>query len=328
MREARLLRIGREIFLAALGMPLDTVEPWVLARLTTILEEREVLAGQTLFSAGSTSEFIYFMREGRVRYTRAGGPSWTFQGRWVLGGFEALGERPSTHTATALTTFRAMRVPITAWVEMLEDSFPIARSAVTNASRAVARLEELVPSAAPASAQDAPVLGVAPPGPLSLTERLALLFDVRMLRGVGVQALADLAGVSEQVSVASGDVLVARGRGCDRLLRIVDGEVVAERSDPSVARRYGPGDLVCGAAVLGGVVDAWEARAVTPTRCIAVPLESLFDLMEEHFELVRSTLFALGVRRGLLLDYLAGASGDLLVAGGDRPAIQSPVAQR
>jgi CRP-like cAMP-binding protein len=327
VREARLLRIGREIFLAALGMPLDTVEPWVLARMTSILEEREVHAGQTLFSAGETAQFMYFMREGRVRFTRAGGPSWTFQGRWVLGGFEGLGDRPSMRTATALTTFRAMRVPIGPWVEMLEDSFPIARSAVTNASRAVARMEELVPSGAPASALDPPVLGVAPPGELSLTERLALLFDVRMLRGVGVQALADLAGVSEQVSVDRGDVLVAHGKGGDRVLRIVDGEVVAERSNPSVVRHYGPGDLVCGAAVLGGVVDAWEAKAVTPTRCITVPLEALFDLMEEHFELVRSTLAALGVRRGLLLDHLAGPSGDLLLVG-DRPAIQSPVAQR
>jgi len=313
MREARLLRVSREIFLAALGIPLDTVDPWVLARLTTILDEQEVRAGQTLFSAGEIPEFLYFMRDGRVRYTRAGGPSWTFQGRWVLGVLQAIGDQPSTRTATALVDFHAMRVPTAAWVELLEDSFSLARRAVTNASRSLARMEELVPAGAPPSAHGPSLLAEVPPGTLSLIERLALLLDTRMLRGVGVQALADLAGISEQVSFAAGEKIIARGGGAERVLRVIDGDVLAERSNPSVVRHYGPADLVCGAAVLGGSVDAWEARAETPTRCISVPLESLFDLMEEHFDLVRSTLTALGMRRELLLDHIAAASGDLVM---------------
>lgn len=313
MHEARMLRIGREIFLAALGLPLDTVDPWVLGRLTTILDEQLVRAGHTLFTAGDAAEFIYFMQDGQVRYTRAGGPSWTFRGRWVLGGLEALGDRPSTHTATALVDFRTMRVPSVAWVELLEDSFLLARSAVVNASRAIARMEERIPASAPPSARQSPLLEVLPSGPITLIERIALLLDVRMLRGVGVQALADLAAICQQASFAAGEILIPRGSGCDRILRVIDGEVLAERTDPAVVRRYGPADLVCAAAVVGGAADAWEAKAVTPTRCVSIPLEALFDLMEEHFDLVRSLFGALAARRELLLDHLAAASGDLLL---------------
>src|SRR5580658_4908645 len=151
MHEERLLRIGREIFLAALGLPLDSMDSWVIDRLTSILDEQEVHAGQALFTAGEPVEFLHFMQDGQVRFARDGGPSWTLKGRWLIGGFEALGDRPATYTATAVADFYGMRVSAVAWVEMLEDSFELARSAVVNASRAVMRLEDRVPTGAPVS---------------------------------------------------------------------------------------------------------------------------------------------------------------------------------
>jgi len=305
------LRIGREIFLAAFGLALDSVDPWVLDRMTSILDEQEFRAGQTLFAAGEPVEFLYFMQDGRVRFTRADGLSWTLRGRWVLGSFEAIGDRASAHTATALSDFRGMRVSGAAWVEMLEDSFPIARSAVVNASRATTRLEERVPTGDLVAPDVAPLLSTVPPGTLSLVDRLALLLDVRMLRFGGVQALADLAAVSQQVSFAPGESIVERGVSQDHLVRIVDGEALAEREDPAVVRRVGPGELVCGSAILGRVADAWRARCVTPIRGISFPISALFDLMEEHFDLVRSRLAALSGRRQQLLEHLAATTPDL-----------------
>jgi CRP-like cAMP-binding protein len=313
MDEERLLRIGREIFLAALGLPLENVDTWVIDRLTSILDEYEVHPGQTLFTAGEPVESLLFMQDGEVRFTRVGGPSYTLRGRWVIGAFEALGDRPATQTATALGNFQAMRVSAVAWGEMLEDSFQLARSAVVNASRALTRLEERVVTRAPVLPRDASPRPSAPPGMLSLVERLALLLDVRMLRSAGVQALADLAAVSQQVSFAAGELIVERGVEHANLICIVDGEVLAERESPAVERNYGPGDLVCGAAILGRVAEAWHARAITTTRGISFPIEALFDLMEEHFDLVRSTFVALGARRELLIAHLAAESTELVL---------------
>jgi CRP-like cAMP-binding protein len=314
MAEERLLRIGREIFLAAFGMSLENVDSWVIDRMTSILDEQEVREGQTLYAAGGPVAFIYFMQDGEVRFTRDGGPSWTVKGRWVLGGFEALGDRPAAYTATAVSDFRGLRVPTVDWVDMLEDSSQLARSAVVNASRTLMRLEERVPTGAPASAREASTLSSVRAGTLSLVERLALLLDVRTFRLAGVQAVADLAAVSEQVSVAAGELVLERGARPGHLIRIVDGDVLAESAAPAMRRSYGPGDLICAAAVLGGVSGPWQARAITPIRGIGVPLEALFDMMEEHFDLVRSTFAALGARRELLIEHLAAASGDLVLA--------------
>jgi CRP-like cAMP-binding protein len=234
------------------------------------------------------------------------------RGRWVIGAFEALSDRPATHTATAVADFYGMRVPAIAWAEMLEDSFQVARSAVMNASRALMRVEERVPTGAPASLREESPLPSVPAGTLSLVERLALLLDVRLLRFAGVQALADLAALSQQVSFAEDDVILDHTEG-EHLIRIVDGEVLAQREDPAVERHYGSGDLICGAAILGRVANGWRARAITPVRGISFPVEGLFDLMEEHFDLVRSTLTALATRRALLIEHMAARSPDLVL---------------
>ena len=58
MGDDGLLRIGREIFVAALGLPLDSVDPWVIDRMTLILDDEPVHSGQTLFTAGAPVEYL------------------------------------------------------------------------------------------------------------------------------------------------------------------------------------------------------------------------------------------------------------------------------
>jgi CRP-like cAMP-binding protein len=307
MRDERTLRIGREIFLAAFGMPQEVLAGWIIDRITAIVEERSFHAGDRMLTEGEPAEFLYFMREGEVRFTREGKPPWTLKGRWVIGGYDIIAERLATRTAVAVGDFRALRVPAEAWVEMLEDSPQMARSAVVNASRALARLEERIPTGAPASPRDTPQCAE-PFATLGLVERLSLLMDVRMLRQAGVQVIADLAAMSRPVSFAAGDRVLERGAERERFVQISDGEVLAERKGPDVERHYGAGDLVCGAPVLGQKSEDWEARAVSPVRGIAFPIGGVFDLMEEHFDLVRSAFAAIGARRELLLDHMAAQS--------------------
>jgi CRP-like cAMP-binding protein len=312
MREERMLRTGRELFLAAFGLPLGDVDPWVTDRLTSMLEERDFHAGETLVSASEPIESLLFMMDGEVRFTRNGRPSWTTRGRWVIGIFDVLADRPATYAATALRDFRGLQLPAAAWIELLEDSAQLSRQLVANASRTVAHLEARVPEEGPL-ASAAPPPPSPPPGDLALVERLALLLDVRMLRLAGVQALADLAAVSRRVSFAAGETVFERGTESEHLIRIVEGEVLAQRTAPEVVRRFGPADLVCPAAILGGVAGPWRAHAIVPTSGLAFPIEVLLDLMEEHFDLVRSTMAALGARRNLLLEYLAAKTDPLVL---------------
>jgi CRP-like cAMP-binding protein len=312
MHDPALQRLGGELFMATLGLPVEQIEPWALDRLTALLEDRAVAAGDVLYKAEEAADSFFFIQDGEVRMTREGKPPWTIRGRWALGALEAVLEMPRTHTATALRDFQAMRVPSAPWIELLEDSFQIARSAVLNAGRATAILEERIPELPRRPAPWVERRGGLPV-PLPLVERLALMVDVRMLGGAGVQSLVDLAASTEESSYEAGATVLHRGGARTDIFLVVEGEVLAVRQDPEVVRHYGPGDVLLGVASFGPTAPAWEARAVSRTRVLSFSVEFWFDLMGEHFDLVRSTLAALSIRRDTLIEHLAARDGGLVL---------------
>src|SRR5262249_59733974 len=83
---------------------------------------------------------LYFMSRGAVRLAREGSPAWTLDGRWVLGGNDVLLERPRNRTATALTDLELVTIPGGAWLELIEDSFDLARMIVQNTAPRTAGL--------------------------------------------------------------------------------------------------------------------------------------------------------------------------------------------
>jgi CRP-like cAMP-binding protein len=306
-------RISRELFLAGFGIALDEIDPWAIDRMTSLLDEQDFRAGDVLYSRGDAPDHIYFMQDGAVRMSKPGSSPWTFRGRWLLGVYDAFSEQGRTRDAVALTDFHTMHVSVPSWLELLEDNPRLARAAVTNSARGVAQLEERLPTGPPRPPRVVSPLGPARSARLSLVDRLAALVDVRMLRGAGVQALVDLAADSEEVSFERDQVILPRGVERDRMLLVVDGEVLSSRADPPVERRHVAGDIVGGVCAFGSPALAWEARALSPGVGIAFAIEAWFDLMEEHFDLVRSTLAALMRRRELLMDHLAEASGGLVL---------------
>jgi len=318
MFDARRKRIGREMAIAAFGVSPDRFDPWVLDRFTDIVEEEHVQAGQVLWPAGHVVETLYFMQEGHVKGTRRGAPPWTFHGRWFLGAFEGHLDRPATRSLVALSDFYALKFGRAAWLDLLEDSFDVTRRAVTAAATAVALLDERLPMVerpAPPRvilrAADGLVGGRPSPadGSLTMVERIAFFTEVGMSLNVGVQALADLANVSKDLSVKPGASVFDSGEANDHFFLVVDGEVEATRKDPDVRRRYAPGEVVTGAAALSERRAHWAARAVGSARLLAVPIEAWFDLTEEHFELASSTLAVFAQYRERILDQLAAEAG-------------------
>jgi hypothetical protein len=82
MFDLRLRRIERELFLGVFDVSLERFEPWVLDRLTDMLDEQHVPAGKVLWRAGEAVESLYFMHQGRTAMKREGAPDWIFAGRW------------------------------------------------------------------------------------------------------------------------------------------------------------------------------------------------------------------------------------------------------
>jgi len=302
IRDTRLLRISRELFLAAFGVEQQTIDFWVVDRLTSLMEEEDVQAGRVLAVAGEALEYVYFMQQGAVQMTRPGAAPWNLSGRWVIGAMEAQLERPLTRTVTAMSDFRAMKIRPTAWRELLEDSYLLARNAIRFGSAAVAQLEQRLPGGLPSpnAKLPPPVLHQDP----TVIERLAFLAEIETLRGAGVQPLAELAVVSQERDFAPGELLFERGFAHQELFIVVEGEVVAKCGDIDALWHYGPRDIVCGAACFAGALE-WQAKATRKTRTISFRLEAWFELMDEHFDLVRAAISALALRREALLDHLA-----------------------
>jgi len=310
MPEQARARILRELHLAAFGVPLLGLESWVTDRLTSMSEEDSARAGHEFFSVGEVAEHFYFVLEGRVELSRPGAAGWTLGRRSVFGMADALVDRHRQRTATALTDVELMRVRTDAWIELLEDCFELARALVAGAANATALLEERLwttdrPVMTAAGRAKAPL-----PPRLNVVERLALLMDAPVLRGAGVQPLSDLAVVSEEVVTDVGQPIFGRGTAGDRVFVLIEGDAEGARESPRARWRGAVGDIVCGMGALGERGAAWEARAVTRTRTLAFRLEDWFDLMEENFEMVRSTLAIILTHRERCLEDLAGRSGD------------------
>jgi CRP-like cAMP-binding protein len=301
-------RLLRELLFVAFSAD-RRADPNVAARLTRSLGERRVQAGETVFSAGELPDRVYFMPEGRLRFTRPGSPDLVREGRWVLGLQEAVSMTPRRRTAVALGEARLLTVPAAAWLEILDDRADVARRMLIEIARANTAMHVRL----------APDGGFPPVGPpacaspesgMNVVERLLFLGGVPLLAGAGVQALADLGRAADERMVAPGEALFERGAPRDRLHIVVSGVVEARHLEPRVTARFGLGDLVGGAVALGDTALSWEARAVEPSRVLSLPLDIWVDELEDHFALFRSAMAALVDEREDLLDRVVERTGE------------------
>jgi CRP-like cAMP-binding protein len=309
MPDTHRLRVSREIFLTAFGAELGAVEPWVTDRLTAMLEDEDVCAGESLFSAGDPADYFYFLRRGTVKLVCEGSEARTVHGPGVIGVFDVLLDRPRMRSAIVLDSPELMKVRADAWIELLEDSFELARAAVLRSAREVALLEVLLLGKRVLPWPVGPRPSYPVGARLGLIERLALLMDAPPLRAAGVQTLSDLAASSEEVVVAPGSVLFEGQVTRSRFFLVVEGQVDGLHEPSNMVCPFGPGDIVSGAGAFGEPALAWTARAKTKARTLAFRIEDWFDLMEEHFDLVRSALAASALERERLLDLLASNPG-------------------
>jgi CRP-like cAMP-binding protein len=312
--DPRLERLSRELFFVAATLGAgQTLPSWVVDRITSRLDEVDVTAGQVVFAAGSPAEFVYFMTDGRLLLTREGAAPWTYEGRWAVGMFEVVLDRLRVRTATALSDFRMMRLRADAWLDILEDSFLLGRAALERAAGTVADLADQLAVRGLVPQPMVACLMPLPRGKLNLIERLAVLYELVHLRGSGIQPLAELAGVAEEVTFEPGDRILEASVRKNRTFVVLRGEVEASRADPPFKRPFGPGTIVLAAASFGEGSIPWEAHAKTEVRALAVPHDDWFDLLEEHFDMLRSALGAMAIQRDRMLEQLAAQSGGLIL---------------
>ena len=269
-------------------------------RLTAMLEEEECPAGERIYSEGEPPDHFYMLRQGRLEFLRSDRPVEILEAPRAFGLMDVLAERPRTMSAVAASPVQLLRIRSDAWLELLEDSFELARTSVLALARATAAAEERVWANCTPPASPSPLALDGASGQLDIVERAALLMHTPMFRGVGVQPVSDLAAAAEEMQFAAGEHLFGRG-SCDRIFVIVEGHVEAGRMDPRVTWQGGPSQIVCECLCFGALASTWEARAKTRTRVLAFGVDDWLDVLQENFEMIRATLATFARERERLL---------------------------
>ncbi len=340
------LSIERQLFLRS----------WMLARplaksmsyLTNFMREAYFPAGSVLFREGASAQNIYFVMRGEIHLVAPGEEAFRFSDRSVIGIIDLLQDRPHTRSAVAVTDVSALVMRGEDWLDLLEDNFEFARSAIVN--NAAALLEEsrdlpdlglasaaprttMRPSAPPPDGGSAAVRGdapitvpVLPPGgigpnqPLDLVGKLLVLRSAPALFMARIQALTLMAEIAEDITYEPGESVFSEGETPTATYLVARGRVELVSAHLEVPVVYSAGSLVGGYAALAEGSRRVSARALDRATLLVLRNEELYDLLEDHFELARSLIAYMAAERSRILLIRAAQ----LAASGTHPAVPKP----
>ena len=122
-----------------------------------------------------------------------------------------------------------------------------------------------------------------------------------------------LASVSSVRDFEKGATLFSEGDASDSLYTVIEGHVkvfkTTARGTDVILEIFGPGDPVGAVAVYESRPYPASAVALEPTRCLLIPRQAFFSLLETHPTLVRGLLVGLTHRLGELTNRLTELSG-------------------
>ncbi|MEJ7729911.1 MAG: cyclic nucleotide-binding domain-containing protein [Polyangiaceae bacterium] len=344
------LSIERQLFLRSWMMDRPLAKS--LSYLTSFMREAYFPAGSVLFREGASAQNLYFIMRGELHLVTPGEDPFRFSERSVIGIIDLLQDRPHTRTAVAVTDVSALVMRGEDWLDVLEDNFDFARSAiVTNAASLLEESRDLPdlglapvalrstmrPSAPPADGGSAAVRGAAPmtvpplpPGgiganqPLDLVGKLLVLRSAPALSMARIQALTLMAEIAEDVTYEPGETIFSEGETPGATYFVARGRVELVSARLEVPVVYTAGSVVGGYAALAEGPRSVSARALDRSTLLVLRNEELYDLLEDHFELARSLIaYMAGERSRVLLiraTQLASSGTHLAVPGIDLAA--------
>jgi CRP-like cAMP-binding protein len=109
-----------------------------------------------------------------------------------------------------------------------------------------------------------------------------------------MQAVTKLAELARDVGFAAGDSLTGPDSVPSTVYLVIAGTVeVRHRSEPRLSARFGASEVVFIDAAITSVLPEYEVVAVTEAIVLLLDLDDLLDVMEEHIDVVRSTLVSM-----------------------------------
>jgi CRP-like cAMP-binding protein len=310
-------RAVHEIFLTSfLGedelLDMDVLGP-AFGRLAECMTDEDFGPGEVIFRPGDAARDYLFVASGEVVLKMADGSIMTFGERGVVGGGDVTAARAHAQTATATGQVHLVRLPQDAMWEVIEDYFLIAQVMLRNASKATQELRLQLARQGAYPALRAHDLASTADITLNLVDRILAIRATAPFRRAPMQAVTKLAELARDVGFAAGDSLIGPDSVPSTVYVVIGGTVeVRHRKEERLAERFGANEVVfIDASITSALLD-YDVVAVTPAIVLLLDLDDVLDVMEEHVDMVRSTLVSMTDDfERLLKEALANVNGKL-----------------
>lgn len=263
---------------------MDRLSAAHLAAIAAHAREEFFARGSTLVAPNQQVETLFLVVDGQVALSRSGRSEGEVGPGSSVGLLHLLARAEAGLEATAVTDALTLRLDWDDHLDVCEEHFPIIEQYLWHLSDRM--VEQL--SATPQLLRRSPrvsELGLPEDRELDVVERLLALHATGVFPTRAPDALGELARHVDEVRFAPGTAVWGRSDPAYDFLVIVDGEIRCTVGAGHDAVLVGPAG-VAGMHEAIGYNDRWcDAVAVSPCTALRVDVESLLDIMEDHFDM-------------------------------------------
>ncbi len=270
-------------------------------------------AGNILFERETPPDTIFFVLEGEVRLEAPGQEPWGFEKHSMIGILDAILSRPHARTLVAVTDIRGLVIKTGDYFDIMEENFTFNKDVTQLAYRGLHTTAlQLAPYGVFASLKEQSTTGFVPcirrKQGLNAIERLMVLHNARVFHDPPVEALSNLANLSKEQRWNPKDIIFRQKDPASSLHIVADGSVRVSSPDPKVVATFGPGGLLGGHSAVGFEERLYDAEVLTPTVTLCIEKEDLYDVMEDHFGMIRSFGAFIAIERERVMEAIANNS--------------------
>ncbi len=296
-------RVEHELFLRSF-MPINPPAR-MMDRVTAEMRDLYFQPGEELYRRGEPASDLFFILEGFVELRSQDEQVVSFEKNSMVGILDAATEGVYSRTAVARRRTHCLALAFAEYLDILEDNFEqalqmISTTAKQNNDMALQLGGEHVFSC-PDQVPSQRLPHISAGQTLGAMSRLLALRATPMFSRAPVQALARLAQLAKPLPIAAHSTIFESGGPSRELHVLVDGKVRMFRPQVGVDAVLGPTRVLGGLTAFAHTERFYSGRAEMDCLLLVIAKEDLYDVMEDHFGLVRSLLSEMAsFRAGLM----------------------------
>ncbi len=296
-------RVEQELFLRSF-MPIN-LPARMMAQVTSVMRDVRFQPGAVLYRMGEPAAELFFIVDGLVELQDEEGKSAEFDKNSMVGILDAATDGVYSRTAVALRRTHCLALRFSDYIDVLEDNFEQALQMISTTSKqnndlalqlggehVFTCLDRVAPQ---------PLTHLQPGQTLGAMSRLLALRATPMFSRAPIQSLARLAQLAKPRQVPAHESVFEAGQPSRELQVLVDGRVRMHRKDVGVDAVLHPTRVLGGLTAFAHDVRFYNANTEENSLVLVIAKEDLYDVMEDHFGLVRSLLSEMASQRAALV---------------------------